>query len=658
MTNIEYQNKNVDSDNTRDDVDITVKIDDLQSKVVSINLNLKYKLSKVREILKQNSKVKMDDTLTFAYKISQNNNTRGSLAEIAREDEEKKILENIINKKSKTLYLTSELNWKCFKNRHKLEYGRDVTFEKANNRAFTIVDCEMNEIVDGYEYRTIKIDSEENKIIENDLLLIADIDIPNFEKLGVSFKKSNIKNSNVTINTTYNIIEHKKMSLKFKLKPTIEFIEAVRNVINSNDPRKFKDVISEFGQFISKEIILGGRAYVIARENSEENADEYSSNIGIQSLNMKCEKKYSKSSNTNYSSKFKSFKLFGGKEVCSNNFNETDWVESLKDFKYWSCINFKEQVNIFQLLPEDLRKQILSLTGKKILFTSIEDYSYKLLESGSQLINIPEKFLEILQCKDSDCNIFATVVDKNEKDIFNCQVVWPPNEDPKLLIHCIQKKFRKHECKLNIRWMIIGYDINFNFNNSEFNFKLKVLRNIFNASNHQTIVIPLELEYNPSVLCFGIPVLSKLDSPNNNYQVIGHYFYNDEKNKIGSYIFSYCLENNHFISLPNFTFYTLIISNYLNSDNCGILPFQHMSKISKMLDLIKLKNKSLKLHPNFVSLYSIGENKYHGPIFLKQKISGIKIKYIDIKCNQSDCICKSKKFKNLEKNLKYVYLDP
>ncbi|CAB4390546.1 unnamed protein product [Rhizophagus irregularis] len=488
----------------------------------------------------------------------------------------------------------------------------------------------MNEIVDGYENRTIKIDSEENKIIENDLLLIADIDIPNFEKLGVLFKKSNIKNSNVTINTTYNIIEHKKMSLKFKLKPTIEFIEAVRNVINSNDPRKFKDVISEFGQFISKEIILGGRAYVIARENSEENADEYSSNIGIQSLNMKCEKKYSKSSNTNYSSKFKSFKLFGGKEVCSNNFNETDWVESLKDFKYWSCINFKEPVNIFQLLPEDLRKQILSLTGKKMLFTSIEDYSYKLLESGSQLINIPEKFLEILQCKDSDCNIFATVVDKNEKDIFNCQVVWPPNEDPKLLIHCIQKKFRKHE----------------------------FLRNIFNASNHQTIVIPLELEYNPPVLCFGIPVLSKLDSPNNNYQVIGHYFYNDEKNKIGSYIFSYCLENNHFISLPNFTFYTLIISNYLNSDNCGILPFQHMSKISKMLDLIKLKNKSLKLHPNFVSLYSIGENKYHGPIFLKQKISGIKIKYIDIKCNQSDCICKSKKFKNLEKKLKYVYLDP
>ncbi|POG62454.1 hypothetical protein GLOIN_2v627798 [Rhizophagus irregularis DAOM 181602=DAOM 197198] len=355
---------------------------------------------------------------------------------------------------------------------------------------------------------------------------------------------------------------------------------------------------------------------------------------------MKCEKKYSKSSNTNYSSKFKSFKLFGGKEACSNNFNETDWVESLKDFKYWSCINFKEPVNIFQLLPEDLRKQILSLTGKKILFTSVEDYSYKLLESGSQLINIPEKFLEILQCKDSDCNIFATVVDKNEKDIFNCQVVWPPNEDPKLLIHCIQKKFRKHECKLNIRWMIIGYDINFNFNNSEFNFKLKVLRNIFNASNHQTIVIPLELEYNPSVLCFGIPVLSKLDSPNNNYQVIGHYFYNDEKNKIGSYIFSYCLENNHFISLPNFTFYTLIISNYLNSDNCGILPFQHMSKISKMLDLIKLKNKSLKLHPNFVSLYSIGENKYHGPIFLKQKISGIKIKYIDIKCNQEFRIVK------------------
>src|SRR5436305_1387006 len=97
----------------------------------------------------------MNDTLLFAKKIKNNSSTRGnSLAVIAREDEEKEILENIIDKKSKFLYLKSESepDWKFFKDKLKLEYGcNNVTLEKANKRAFTIVDCEMNEILDGYE---------------------------------------------------------------------------------------------------------------------------------------------------------------------------------------------------------------------------------------------------------------------------------------------------------------------------------------------------------------------------------------------------------------------------------------------------------------------------------------------------------------------------
>ncbi|GES95464.1 hypothetical protein GLOIN_2v1789541 [Rhizophagus clarus] len=100
-------------------------------------------------------------------------------------------------------------------------------------------------------------------------------------------------------------------------------------------------------------------------------------------------------------------------------------------------------------------------------------------------------------------------------------------EDPKLIIHCIQKKFRKCECELKISWMIVGYDINFDFNRSDLNVKLKILKNEFNATNDKTIVKPLELEYdqyNPSALCFGIPVLSKLDDSNNSL-VIGHHFF-------------------------------------------------------------------------------------------------------------------------------------
>ncbi|CAB5394996.1 unnamed protein product [Rhizophagus irregularis] len=661
MSNIACQNKtaNIDSTNIQDDVNITVQMDDTSSKLISVNLDLRDKLSNIRKKLEQNSKVEMNDTLSFANKINKNNKTSGSsLAEIAKEDEEKIILENIIDIKNndKFLYLKSEPDWKFFKDRLKLEYGRSVTLEKANNRAFTIVNCEINEIVDGYENSTIQIDLEEDKIIKNDFLLIADIDIPNFAKLGVSIKNSNIKNSNVVTSLTYNIIEYEKMSLKFKLEPTKEFIEAVKDVIDSEESRKFKDIINDFGQFIPKEIILGGRAYFIAKENSEENSGEYVKNTDCRASNIKIEKNSSKTFNKSNSSKFQSFKLFGGKEVCSNNFNETDWIESLRDFRNWSCIKFKDPVNIFQLLPENLRRQVLLLVGKKILYTNTEDCTNYLFESGMHhtfKLNIPENILEILQNKDADCNIFATVIDKKGKDIFNCQIVWPPNEDPKLIIHCIQKKFRKRECILKIKWMIIGYDINFDFNHSDLNVKMKILKEDFNSSDHQTIIKQLDLKYDSSALYFGIPILDKLDSSNNSL-IIGHHFFNDENEIIGSYIFSYCLKKNHFVNLPNFTFYTLIISNYSNSGNYGILPLQHTSKMRKLLNFIK--SKSLKPNPKFISLHST-KNKYN-PILLKQKASEIKIKYINVNCDQNDCICKNKRFKKFEDNLKYAFLDP
>ncbi|CAB4477719.1 unnamed protein product [Rhizophagus irregularis] len=327
------------------------------------------------------------------------------------------------------LYLKSEPepNWKFLKDKIKLEYGCTKTLEKANKRAFIIVDCEMNEINNGYENSIVHIDLEENKIKKNDFLLIADIDIPNFAKSGVSFKNSNVKNSNVVTSLTYNIIEYKKRSLKFKLEPTTEFIEAVKDVIDSKDPRKFKDIINDFGQFISKEVILGGRAYFIASENSKENTSDYTTNIGGQALNSKIEAKSSNSLNKNNSSKYKSFKLFGGKQFGSSNFMSQI---GLNDFKYWSCIKFKDPVNVFQTLSEDLHKQVLLLVGKKILYTNTEYYTYHLSVPRIHhtfKLNIPKNILEILQHKDAECSIFATVIDKEEKDIFNCQVFWPSN---------------------------------------------------------------------------------------------------------------------------------------------------------------------------------------------------------------------------------------
>ncbi|RGB26130.1 hypothetical protein C1646_770821 [Rhizophagus diaphanus] len=609
----------VNTDIQEDNIDIIVQIDDPPSKHISVSLNPGENLSKIRERLEKNSKIKMNDTLSFANKIVQINNNSNNeiyLAEVAKEDEEKKTLEKIIDKKDKILYLKSEPDWKFLKNKLGLEYGFTSMLEKANKKAFTIMeDCKMTEIVDGCKSNTIEIDLEKDKIMKNDFLLAADTNI-----LRTTFGNSKIKKSNCETNLTCTISEYSKVSLKFRLQPDSEFIKKVKDAIKSKDPRNFKKITEEYGQFIPTEIILGGRAYFkssnISRNCSEENSSRFNIIAGGQTSNIGIESTTENLSRNINNSKYECFKLIGGRQLGINNFDEKDWAESLRDFRNWSCIKFKDFISIFQPLSENLRKQILSTVGKKILYTNTEDYTYYLFEYAKPkvfILNIPENILKIIQNNDSDCSIFATVMDEKEKDIFNCQVVWSQNEDPKLIIHCIQKKFKKRKCKLRISWMII-------------------------------------------VLCFGIPVLNKLNSSNNSL-VINHHFFNDQKSgKIGLYAFSYCLEKNHYVDLPDFTFTILIISTYPNSNDYGIIPIkQHNYKIKNLFNFIKYN--PLKQKPKFLSLYSMGKNC--GPNFLKQKINQIKVKSIDIKkCNQEDCICKNKKLKKSENNLKYAFLEP
>ena len=120
--------------------------------------------------------------------------------------------------------------------------------------------CEMTEIVDGCVNSKVEIDSEEDQIMKKILFLTADTNVQNF---GVSFGNSKTERSNLGTNSTYTISEYNKVSLKFKhLQPTDEFIKEVKDAINSKDPRKFKKIAEEFGQFVSKEVILGGSAYL------------------------------------------------------------------------------------------------------------------------------------------------------------------------------------------------------------------------------------------------------------------------------------------------------------------------------------------------------------------------------------------------------------
>ncbi|GBC04067.1 hypothetical protein RclHR1_00550012 [Rhizophagus clarus] len=668
--------------------EITVQIDDSLSQVL-VHLNVNDNLSNIREELKKNDKIEMNDALSFAKK-----ETYG-LSEIGV-DEKSISLDDILDGNILHLIKSSKCNWKFLNDKFHLEYGLSITdgiTKKAKKKAFIMKDwkdCKMTKFgAKGCQKGTFESNSNEYWGMKSNLLFTGNINVKDLINLGISVGKSQNKNGNVEMNSTYSYREFGKVSLEFSkyLEPTSEFIGAVEDAIESGDPNELKQIIEEYGHFIPDEVILGGRVYFegtqTSKKLSEGNDHESVVNVGVQqALNIGIgNRSENLNGNTNYC-KRECTKLIGGEQPESfEDFDETAWIRSLKDFRNWDCIEYKNPISIFQLLPNDprdLRGKIFSLIGRKIHYSKIEDFTYNLEEFGKPKVfklNIPPNISKIVQDKKTDCNIFATVFDTDENDdFFNYQIFHPPKGSPSLIIHCVQNRFKKRQCKLRIGWMVVGYHTDFNsiFTNS--NIQLKVLKSDFNSSKQSMDDKKLlKFEYNSlieKIPCFGIPVLSKLDSSNESI-VIGHHFFNvQENNKIGSYTFSYCFKHNHYVNLPDFSFHTLIISKYSNPDDYGISsftknkisPFSNNSFKAKMNKMIKPKfDKSDSLRQiklKYVSLHSSGESNC-GPIFLKQKPEKIKRYIIDINCKQaSSCICKNKTLKKSKKNLEYAFFTP
>jgi hypothetical protein len=620
--------------NTSSDNDIvTVKIiNDLSSThAKTARLNLTDNLLKVRQVLEVSGIV--DNTLLFSRKYLKNDNDNKTygFAEIALEKEENYRLNEIIDKNGNILYLKqcSTPDWNYLNNYCKLDYGCTMTFngiKKAYKRVFVMKDCELTRIgAEGYREGFIEFKSNNDRIMKNNLFFSTDINVKSLEKLGISI--GNMENEGVNSEniSSYHFTEYGKVSLKFGdyLEPTQEFIKEVVDAIESeNFVEILKQMTEQYGQFIPTEVILGGRAYF---------------NEHIKSTNAKVP----------------GTKLIGGTQF--ENFDEVTWAESLKNYKSWDLIELRKPTSIFQLLPYDLRIRIIESVGKRIHHSDFVDFNYYLEEFGKPKIFkfkdfIPSDILNIIQNKEADCNIFATVVDMKESkdDFFTCQVLCPPDENPSLIIHCIQKKFKRYQCKLKIGWMVIGYYTDFSFILSDFKVQLEILKTEFSMPNNSNMsnakLLTVKNSFSNIPPCLGCPVLTKLDSSNDSL-VIGYHFFNaQEENKIGLYTFSYCLKNNHHVNLPKFTFYTLIISNAYN-----IVSFDY-SLLNK--PYIDFNNTN----PKFISLYSTKRINY-GPIFLKQNSKKIKPKIIN--CKNRNCpICKNETIIISKDSIKCVFFGP
>jgi hypothetical protein len=613
-------------------------------------LNIESKLSDIRKELKKS--INDMNILLFARKIDDND-----FAEIDREDEDDLLLNEIIfdDSENKFLHLlkNSSPSWNYLNEKRKLDHGRIMSFDgnkEASNRAFKLKDCEFNLIgSEGYKCDELEFNSEDDWMKKTNLFFGIDINVRNFIGFGLSIERSKNEDLKDEINSTYKYTEIGKAILKFSkenLELTDNFKNDVKHAIDSKEPKQFFEIIEKYGQFVPTEIILGGRVYFKGVKSSSERSTnkfkEGSMNVNIGSSNAKIG---NNSENSNKKSNFHSsdrMRLLGGKHPVDEKFNEKAWIESLEDYQTWDCIEFKYPISIFKLLPDDLYKDVFKSIGKRILYTTnIEDQYYYLNEPRRyrtiELNNMPRNISEIILNKEADCDVFAAVVDtdENSKEVFfNCQILKKQKSKPSIIIHGIQKKFQQCTCKLNVRIMIVGYDVDFNCILSDISVKL--ISNTYN-SNQPNIALPFEDELITTNTPFlGIPVLENLNYLNSSI-AIGYNFHKlyDKHNELNIEIFPYCLKTKRYVNLPKFTFRTIIIRDCPDKAY-KLVKLDHSQK---ELDISKYFNDP---NPKYISLYLSDVDSYL-PVFMNQKSKKVYLEHICKNCDK--CTSKSSQTK-------------
>ncbi|GES72832.1 hypothetical protein GLOIN_2v1778161 [Rhizophagus clarus] len=527
------------------DVMVFIKIidDSPQSKVCYLDLD--DRLPDIRKKLKVYNII--NDIMLFSKKGND------EFAEVVREDEKNFKLNDIIEviNKGHHLYLMNNSNpsWNVLNDECKLDYGRTMSIEgikKADKRAFIMKNCELVKTGnEGYKKGRLAFESKADWMKKKNLFINVDgINMQNFIEFGLLIGSSHTINEE--INSTYQYTEIGKAILKFNkenLELTDNFKNDVISAIQSNDHEKIKEIIKEYGQFIPTEVILGGRVYFkdikVLSEKSADKTTEGSLKMNVCSTNAKIGRNTNdlKKSSNFYSSD--SMRILGGEHPDSENFDEKKWIESLKDFRTWECIEFKNPINIFRLLPYDLPGM------------------YRILE----LSDIPSRISKIIQNKDADCDIFASVInaENSRKIFFNCQIFHASgsNEKPSVLIHGVQKEFRRCKNKLKINIIVTGYDIDFFSNIS--NIDVELIKKEYNSqSKCEFDSITLQIEHKlieKGIPFFGIPILSNL-----NTLTIGHNF-RKLNNELKIDAFSYCSKTNRYVVLPNFTFSLFILKS-------------------------------------------------------------------------------------------------
>ncbi|CAJ0900525.1 13184_t:CDS:2 [Entrophospora sp. SA101] len=355
--------------------------------------------------------------------------------EIGVDNEYKYTLEKIIEKNDKNINLIN-LSKKNRPNLSKLiescESGFNMTKDegtkKAPRKAITIIDPKFEEY-DNPKIRGFvkKCNDVQENLYERNIALVGNLLLPWLSSC-IGLKSSIEFEKKLDMATSYSIEKSEYASIEFTksnycLKP--EFEDDVKSAVDSKlslkeKLEKLEKIIENYGQFISKKIIFGGK--IVKQLTSEANqVGESSSNTKNIELNISHPRTVgagaSASKTKSVNDITRSSETISYQCTIGGNGNGAlldDWYESLRDPDKWDIIEYKDVIPIFEILPDDLKNQVLKIIGQKILDVKTCRIVYDAEKNKNKAY--VHRLVHNIQDIDK-CQIFSTIKSKNKHNL-------------------------------------------------------------------------------------------------------------------------------------------------------------------------------------------------------------------------------------------------
>ncbi|CAG8552719.1 25669_t:CDS:2 [Gigaspora rosea] len=262
-----------------------------------------------------------------------------------------------------------------------------------------------------------------------------------------------------TIKCSYRKWEKEELSIsKSNINPTKDFITAVENALKSkNKEVQLRMISREYGGFYARRLVFGG---AIIKETSND-----ATIIRV--------------------------RVIGGIKEYISGSSLKYWINSLDNRSTWDIIEYDKIYSIFDLLDDSLQQKVFDILGHRILKAGFNDIPSTLdfSKNAEHVHSLSPQLMGLDKiAKISNCYIFASFIDKSDRETFSLRICYKNEHVPLIIVH--PKKPLHKKCKnspIKVGWIIVGQPINFDFDQTKYPVVLKRINNQYKieSSKHE-----------------------------------------------------------------------------------------------------------------------------------------------------------------------------